>query len=571
MKTHTPLQRFALLLKPDKKEIRNVYIYSVFSGILIMSLPLGIQAIINIIQGGKINASWVILVIFVVIGVFLTGLFQIFQLRITENLQQKIFARAAFEFTYRLPKIKMEELYKHYAPELMNRFFDVVSVQKGLAKVLIDFTTALLHVLFGLILLSLYHPFFIAFSIILVIMAFAIFRFTVKRGLATSLEESEDKYRVANWLEELARTSTVFKLAGKTTLPLEKTDVLVESYVNSRENHFKVLLNQYSLLVVFKVLVAAGLLVIGSVLVMEQFMNIGQFVAAEIIILLIISAVEKLVMSLDTIYDILTSLEKIGQVTDLELEPTEGVDFRNGESNLGLNVRLQNVTFDYPDKNDHLLNNLNLSIKAGEKWFITGANESGKSTLLYLLAGLYEPLEGAVIYDDLPMGNIRPESLRSTIGDCLTHEKVFDGTILENITMGRKAATFENVRWAVKNLGLQRFIETQPNGYNTELGTNNRLSSGIRAKLLLARSIVDKPRLLLLEDAFDHINEIERNQIIEFLTGKENNWTMVAISNSQYLANKCDRLAWIENGRIESSDSYEGMSRLNKSKGNNHA
>ena len=122
-KTYSPVQRFWLLLKPDQKEIKNVYVYAFFYGLVNLSLPLGIQSIINIIQGGQISTSWIVLVAFVILGVAITGVLQVNQLKITENLQQKIFTRAAFEFAYRIPKVKMEALYRHYAPELMNRFF----------------------------------------------------------------------------------------------------------------------------------------------------------------------------------------------------------------------------------------------------------------------------------------------------------------------------------------------------------------------------------------------------------------------------------------------------------------
>ena len=162
----SPMSRFWALLKPDKKEIRNVYIYAVFNGLVTLSLPIGIQAIINLIQGGQMNASWFILVLFVIGGIAFGGYLQISQIKITENLQQKIFSRAAFEFAYRIPRIKLEALYKHYAPELMNRFFDVVSVQKGLSKILTDFSMASIQVVLGLALLSLYHPFFIFFSLL---------------------------------------------------------------------------------------------------------------------------------------------------------------------------------------------------------------------------------------------------------------------------------------------------------------------------------------------------------------------------------------------------------------------
>ena len=125
----SPLDRFWRMLKPDSSEIKNVYTYAIFRGLVNLSMPLGIQAIINLIQGGRFSTSWVILVALVSGGIALTGLLQIYQLRIVENLQQKIFARAAFEFAYRVPRIRMDHLAKSYAPELMNRFFDIINIQ----------------------------------------------------------------------------------------------------------------------------------------------------------------------------------------------------------------------------------------------------------------------------------------------------------------------------------------------------------------------------------------------------------------------------------------------------------
>ena len=199
----TPLSRFWLLLKPDKKEIKNVYIYSVFNGLVNLSLPLGIQAIINLIQGGSLSTSWIVLVFFVILGITISGVLQIQQLKITEYLQQKIFTRAAFEFAYRIPRIKLEAIYNYYAPELMNRFFDVTALQKGLSKILIDFSTASIQILFGLVLLSLYHPFFIVYSLVLIILVYAIFKLTSKKGLTTSMNESKYKYKVVHWQEQV--------------------------------------------------------------------------------------------------------------------------------------------------------------------------------------------------------------------------------------------------------------------------------------------------------------------------------------------------------------------------------
>jgi len=548
----TPTQRFWRLLEPDKKEITNVYVYAIFLGLVNLSLPLGIQAIINLIQGGQVSTSWVVLVAFVVIGIGLAGLFQIYQLRISEDLQQRIFARAAFEFSYRIPRIRMESLYRHYAPELMNRFFDTVSVQKGLSKILIDFSSASIQVIFGLLLLSFYHPFFIAFSLLLMIIVIIFIKYMIPSGMKTSLKESKHKYAVAHWLEEVARTSTTFKLAGDSPLPMQKVDAHVSQYLKARTAHFSILMRHYTLLVVFKVLVALGLLAIGGYLVMEQHMNIGQFVAAELIILLVMNSVEKLILSTETIYDVLTALEKIGQVTDLPLEKTEGVVLCGNDPWKGIEIELQDIYFHYPGGSFDVIQGLDLSINAGERVLITGKNGSGKSTLLQLIAGLYLPQEGQLSYDGYGVGSLNLNELQSVIGDSISQEQLFEGTILENVGMGRKEATMENIQWAFSELGLLEFIKNQENGYESHIDPQGRrLSRSIIQKLILARSIADKPRLLLLEDSFEYLDNQERERIIEFIFNKVHPWTVVVISSSpDELAHVVDRTVAMEYGRI---------------------
>lgn len=546
----TPVSRFWLLIKPDKKEIRNVYIYAFFNGLVSLSLPLGIQAIINLIQGGSISTSWFVLVAFVIIGITISGVLQIQQLKITEYLQQKIFTRAAFEFAYRIPRIKLEALYNHYAPELMNRFFDVTSVQKGLSKILLDFSAASIQILFGLILLSLYHPFFIVYSLVLIILVYTIFKLTSEKGLETSLYESKYKYKVVHWLQELARASVSFKLAGNSELPMQKVDEYTGDYIKSRDSHFKILKNQYALMVIFKVLVSAGLLIVGSLLVMDQQMNIGQFVAAEIIILLVLGAVEKLILSLESIYDILTSLEKIGQVTDLELEKDSGYEFQIKKG--GMSVEMIDLCFKYPEQSNYILKNVSMQIETGERVLLQGDSNSGKATLLNLFAGLYSVNEGNLILDKLPIGNYNPNKLRGSIGDCLMNELLFEGTILENITMGRKNATYENVLWAIKHMELSEFVKRLPLGLDTMYNPQGKqFSKGIVDKIILVRSIADKPKLLLIKDVFSSFYQDEKNRIFKFLTSQDNDWTLITASNDKALLTMMDSVYSVKNKMIK--------------------
>jgi ABC-type bacteriocin/lantibiotic exporter with double-glycine peptidase domain len=292
---HSPIWRFKRLLALEKEDISQVYIYAFFNGIVNLSLPLGVQAIVNLIQGGQITTSWYVLVCLVIVGVALTGFLQLLQLRIVENISQKIFSNASFEFALRIPKIKYQAFRDYYGPDLANRFFDTLTIQKGLPKILIDFSLGIFQVIVGLVVLSLYHPFFIIFSVLLLIVVYLIIAATGPRGLRTSIEESSSKYKIAFWLEEIARSKLSFKLASDNKLSLIKTDENVNNYLRSREKHFGIIISQSVYLIIFKVLVAAGLLITGSILVFNEQMNIGQFVAAEIIIILIIASVEKII------------------------------------------------------------------------------------------------------------------------------------------------------------------------------------------------------------------------------------------------------------------------------------
>jgi ABC-type bacteriocin/lantibiotic exporter with double-glycine peptidase domain len=544
----SPVRRFFNLLKVDRQEIISIYVYALFNGIVSLSLPLGIQAIINLISGGQVSTSWIILVAFVIAGVAVTGIMQIMQLTISENLQQKILTRSAFEFAYRIPRMKLEAIDRFYVPELVNRFFDTLSVQKGLSKILLDFSSASLQVIFGLILLSFYHPFFILFSLVLVVIVYFIFQFTAPQGIRTSLKESKYKYEVAHWLEELARTMGTFKLAGNTPLPMARTDETVEGYLVARKAHFKTLLIQYINLVGFKVVIAAGLLLIGGLLVINQQMNIGQFVASEIIIILVLASVEKLILSMETIYDVLTALEKIGNVTDIPLEEDKETKIEVSDQG-GLGIKLTNLSYRFEDAQDDLLKNIDLNIAGGEKICLSGFDGSGKSILLHMIAGLYDDFDGSITLDGIPINNWNKNDLHDHVNDNLANEDIFRGTLFENITMGKPDISWEEVRKIVDLVGLSAFVESMSEGYNTEiLPEGKNLPRSVILRIKLARSLTGKPKLILLENHFNQLNERDKQKFINHLL--KVNATVIAVSNDPRLAELFDRVVVLDKGKV---------------------
>jgi ABC-type bacteriocin/lantibiotic exporter with double-glycine peptidase domain len=463
----TPLQRYFNLLKLDQKDVYQIFFYAIFAGLVSLSLPLGIQAIINFIQSGRVTVSWIVLVILVVIGVALVGILSLMQLRITENLQQKLFVRSSFEFAARIPRIKFEELNDAYPPELANRFFDTMTIQKGTSKLLIDFSAALLQILFGILLLSLYHPYFIVLGIVMLLFLFLIFKYSYFSGLENSLKVSKYKYKIAGWLQEMARNNYSFRRELNYDFALQKNDTFVLEYLNYRESLFDIIKRQFSQLIVFKIIVTASLLSIGGYLVIVQEMNIGQFVAAEIIILLVINSVEKIIIGLETLYDVLTAVEKIGLITDLSMEDDSPDDTEKYFS--AISLQAENLGVKFPNSPSKILKNINLKIEQGERLLIEGENGSGKTTLIRILSTLLQPSEGSLYINDDTFSKINFKQYRSQIGNIIHGETPFEGTILDNITFKNSNISNQDMKWAIEGVQLSEYIKSLPNSLETQI------------------------------------------------------------------------------------------------------
>ena len=556
----TPLKRLFGMLRRERKDIINIYIYAIVVGIISLSLPLGIQAIIGLVSGGLAFSSVYVLIGVVILGVIISGVMQIYQLTLVEVLQRRVFTKAAFEFTYRIPRVKSEALLGSYAPELMNRFFDIVNIQKALPKVLIDMTSAVIQILFGIILLSLYHPYFIAFGFLTIAIVISVIYYNAPKGMETSLAESKYKYKVAQWLEDIARTLYAFKSAGSTNMPMQRMDYLVNNYLKYRKKHYKVLLNLYGNAVFFKAFITGLLLILGTSLVIDRQISLGQFVASEIIIVLVVSSVEKLISGTETVFDLLTAIEKMGHVTDLPLERQSGLQVNFHEQNHGLNIKIQNLSYRYNDGKKYVLKNLNLDIKAHESICITGTNGSGKETLLKILSAIYTDFEGSISYNGLSIRDLHLNSIRDAIERNLAADLIFDGTLLDNIVMGRSGITLTDVQWALENLHMSDNIAELSEGLSTQMvAGGKRFSESFIAKVSVARCVVEKPKLLMITDIYRELHKAERMSAAAFLTDKKNPWTLLTISNDPMVMAACDRVLVMNEGEIVLNGKFQDL------------
>lgn len=547
----SPVQRLVRLLGQYRREIRYIFLYAVVAGLINLSLPLGVQAIIGQIAGGAINASWGVLVLIVTVGALLIGVLRLMQLSLMEYMQRRIFTDSAVEFAVRIPRLNLEVLRQEHLPELVNRFFDTLTLQKGLPKLLTDGITAILQIVFSLLLLSFYHPAFVTFSLLLMGVVALLFYWTAPRGVETSLKESKYKYKLAYWLEEVGRVAATFKLAGENRFPVQRADALTADYLDARAKHWRIMVWQFASGIAFRVLVLGGFLVLGSLLVMDNQLNIGQFVASEILILFVIDSVEKIILLHETGYDVLTATEKIGQVADLPLEREGGVRVEEFCTNQPLEVELRNLCYQYDDGETPILKDLSLKIAAGERLAVAGYNGSGKSTLMQILSVVKRDFTGSLLFNGLPKQNLHLRSLREHIGDLSSQEDVFKGTILENITLGNEHVTLQRVLQVSEQISLSEFIRNAPQGLDTELlpGGKN-IPRSVISKLLVARAIAAQPKLIVMEEPDGNLNFRDRLRIAQLLTDKAQPWTLVTVTSDPLLAAMCDRVVVLKAGEI---------------------
>lgn len=555
------LKRFFNYLTTEKHALYRIYTYAFVSALINLSLPLGVQAIIGFISSGEISSSWVVLTFLIIIGILVVGFFQILLLTITEDIQQRLFAKMSFEFSYRMPLIKKDALADKFIPELSNRFFDTLTLQKGFSKLLIDLPASVIQIIFGLILLSLYHPIFVFFGLILVVILFLIFKTTGNKGLSTSLNESKYKYQTAHWLQEIARNFNIFKLHQKNEFHLTKTNLYVNHYIDYRKKHFKVLLKQYGSIVGFKAVITGGLLLLGGILVIKAKINLGQFVASEIIILMIMNSCEKLILNMENVYDVLTAVEKIGFFNDLPIDQERhSLKKRTAIENID-KLRIEHLTIKNPYFSGATIKNLTLNINYNDKICIAGKHNSGKSLLLYELSTFPDDIVKKTSINNVPLINLDINSLRNQIGNVSQQENIFNGTILENILVGRFFD--EKEFYALCNsLFLQEFVKKLDQGYDTLLYPGGQgLPAHIIKKICFARALYNNPLLVVIDEFNKDLPAHERNEMYDYICSK--NQILIAHSDDITFAEKCNRLIIMENGECTYDGDWNHFQTLN--------
>lgn len=531
-----PFARLRHLLHPERRDIEMVVLFAVAVAVLSLATPITVESLVNTVAFGVLMWPVIVLAGVLMACLGLAAAIRAMQVYVIECLQRRLFVRVVADYAHRLPRLKLEAFDHRYGPELANRFFDVINFQKSLATLLLDGVAIIVAAVVGMVVLAFYHPFLLGFDVLLLLLiAFTLFGLGW-RGVRTSLHESHAKYDVAAWLEELLRCLRVFKFAGGRHLALEKADQLAGEYVTARRLHFRVVWRQTVFALGLQVVASTALLGVGGYLVINRQLTLGQLVAAELIVSLVVASVAKLGKYAEVYYDLLSAAEKLGLVTDLPLEREGGEPLKNGAAGIAIRVHgVDHVSHrTLPDLTDW-------RVEANERVAVIGPPGAGKTTLFEVLSGLREPAHGIVELDGIDLRGLSLDVLREQVA-LVSGPDIFLGTVAENIRVGRTDLSPTEVREALQTVGLLSVVHALPRGLETLLTPDGGpLSASQALRLTLARALVGRPRLLILDGALDAFDLRDCPDLVPRLFDRSASRTLLVASTNPEVVRRCDR------------------------------
>lgn len=546
----TPFDRLWGLIRPETGDIWIITIFALVTGLLTLATPLAVETLVNTVAFGRVLQPVIVLALMLLAFLTFSAVLKGLQTFVVEIIQRRLFARVTADLAFRLPRVQVSALDGISGRELVNRFFDVVTVQKVSAQLLLDGVSLVLGTLIGMAVLAFYHPWLLGFDVVLLgLIAFVIL--VLGRGAVnSSIKESKTKYKMAAWLENLISCPTTFRDRGAAEFALDRADLLTYEYLMARKKHFRVLMRQIIFALGLQAIASTVLLGMGGWLVMSGQLTLGQLVAAELIVTVIVGSFAKLGKHMESYYDLLAAVDKLGAIFDLPMERQDGlIDFPASKP---ARIEVNNVNYEISGRD--VVEDLNLEIESGARLILTGDSGSGKSHLLDMIYGIRDPSEGHITINGFDPQDLRPDALRKNVA--LVREiEIFDGTIAENVHLERPHVTVNDVREALEQVGLIDDVLKLSDGLNAHIvETGYPLSRNQQRKLMIARAIVGKPTLLLVDAVLDGLPDHDAERLMQLLVDPRQPWTLIMVTGRKTLAQLGSRFVTMSNNNLSEAE-----------------
>lgn len=541
-----PHTRLWKLFGVHRRELTYVLAYASAAGILSLAVPLAVQQLVNSIAFTNLMQPVLVLGAMVFAALGLLGVMLAGQAWVVELVQRRLFINTVVDLAVRLIRVRQEGYDRQHGPELLNRFFAMFALQKAMSSLLAEGTAVLLQTVIGLALIAVYHPLLLNFSILVVAGLLALLRLTLSEATGTALQESKCKFETAAWLEELAGNPTTFRAESAARISLEKANALAEGWLNSRRAHWRILFQQLLALLIFQAVASAMLLSIGGWLVINLQLTLGQLVASEFVLSMVLAGLVKLAKQLEVYFDALANADKLGVLVDLPVERSGGIHLP--EVQTGMHVRLASARLSRAERT--VLSNGEALVEPGARVGFTGATGVDLAALGELMAGLREPESGAIEYDTRDLRDLALRGLRCDIA-YIEPAGIFAGTVLDNLQLGRPGVEWVHLRGALEAVGLWERIQALPAGLESPLTPQGEpLTLGETRQLLLARAIAGNPRLIVVDEVLDGLDPQTQRRVLATLCDPRARWTLIILSRNGAALELMDKVYELENGLL---------------------
>jgi ABC-type bacteriocin/lantibiotic exporter with double-glycine peptidase domain len=538
--TPPPLRRLLGILRPDRRDLAAVVVFAFAIGGLLLATPVAVQALVNFVSFGGATTPILALTLLLLFGLGLAALLSAVETWIVEILQRRMFVRVVTELVHRISRMDPRFQQRWYGPERVNRFLDVVTLQKMTSFLLLDGLGIVLAVVLGMLVLAFYHPILLAFDLVILVVVAGIVLGLGRSGIPTAIRESKAKYAVAGWLEEVARQRVTFRHPGAREYLTRRLDTLASDYVLSRRRHYAVLFRQILGTLGLQVAASVALLGLGGWLVVRGELTLGQLVAAELIVSYVVGSVAKMGKHLEAFYDLMGASDKLGILLDLPMERDGRESWSADPPEAGSSLRVIDAGQTLSSER-RLLDGVAFELQPGERLAVTGSSGSGKTTLLETIYGLRLPDSGTIQVDGFDARTLHVDALRERIA-LAARPEVFEGSIRDNVTLGRELPD-ETVHAALRCAGLLEELLALPDGLETTLlGHGVPLSDGQLARLMIARAVAGRPRLLLVDGLLDGLGAGDAAAILDTLLDPAAPWTLIVATQRAELLERFRRV-----------------------------
>ncbi|MEI6486331.1 MAG: ABC transporter ATP-binding protein [Sphingomonadales bacterium] len=482
---------------PEKNYFWLAVVYGLGIALLGLATPVSVQLLINSIANTALPVP-----LFTLSGILfglliVSGLLSVLRIHLMELYRRRIMARLVADITMRVINAADPFFQDDRRFDLFNRYFEMVNLQKAVPSLLVGGFTIVLGMVVGFVVTSFYHPFFLAFNLVLILLLWAVWAIWAKGAMKTSIVLSHEKYNAAHFLETVGASNGFYKSARHIDYALEKAEQVTANYVKAHAGHFRYQFPQTIALYFLYALASAGLLSLGGWLVIQEQLSIGQLVAAELILSGVFAGMNSLYSYLDDWYDIVASVEELSLLFGLQQEPPAPAALAPPR---GGALALTRVRFGLPVGNAEL----NLEIPPASRLVAQGVPGMERA-FADLLKRLHRPDAGLMTLGGVDIALMDPLALRSDI-IVLDRAAIVETTIADYLRLANPEKNAADQMAALRLVGLEDRLSLLPDGLMTRLSsTGAPFTVAKMMQLKLAAAILSEPRIMVLSPLFDTV------------------------------------------------------------------